>query len=701
MVAVPIPGQILLKHGGQVDVRVEIDTGLAGSSFGLWDVAEWDVDTWGAEDPAWNDITPYVLSIVIDRGAQRWGERFQAGTASITVDNTSGIFTPDSLVPSPWQLPFRPGRRIRVIAIPDPTDHLTKQSLFYGEIDATFDVFADGATDLQVVLPCTDFMATWGDHDPPALLSATGVQSTDERVEAALDRMSWPEDLRDIQTGAHTLQTSFLAQTTLEECQIAADAEGGAFFCSRDGKATFKARDWLSTDTRSNIIQAYVGYSDVPEGENTAHVIDVQTSWEIVRVINQVEFARAGSSMYTTEDSSSQAINGIRTYQRTDFRNNADSEIEFLADRLLNEAKDARIRIDTITLAPNYDPDNEDLNRVFWDSDFGDLISAKVQTFQGWYIEKLVKIMGIHHEITTDNWILTFRLDDVFTVAGGSIAQVTVEAQAGGEAITREGGSEALVQVLAEGDGTISKSGGSTAEIRANPSGEGTIPRVPLMGLLEPLAWWRFSSGATTVDSSGNGHTLTYGAATGTTASGGPVEGTDGYVTFDGSASFATIADEGDLELRQDMSIECWVRPHDASGGLQAILSCRGAGDDRNLYGLYYRPDNDYFAIYPGSTTGLGYIIGSGLPQNVWHHVVVTIDWIGSTRTMRAYLDGDNVWVVGGLYQPGVLTREIRIGSDGTDGGEFFDGDISEIAIFDRVLTADEARQLYESTYLG
>lgn len=703
MVVVPAPGQILRTFGGQVDVRVEIDTGLAGSTFGLWDSAEWDVDAWGAEDPDWNDITPYVVNVSIDRGATRWGERFRAGTATIVVDNTSGIFTPDSLVPSPWHLPFRPGRRIRVIAIPDPTAPLTKQSLFYGEIDATFDSFGEGASDLYVSLPCTDFMASWADHDPPALETATGVQDTDERVNAALDRMDWPVGLRDIQTGVHTVQTSFLAQSTLEECQIAAEAEGGAFFCSRDGKATFKARDWLSVDARSNTIQGYVGYEEVPEGENTAHVIDVETSWEITRVINQIQFARAGSSMYEVEDTASQAINGIRTYQRTDFRNNTDAEIEFLANRLLNESKDARIRIDSITLSANEDPNNEDLNRLFWDSDFGDLISAKVQTDPGWFIEKLVKIMGIRHQITADDWEVTFRLDDVFTVVGGSTAQITVLAEGFGENPSRAGASEALIQVNSEGGGALSKAGGSEASVNADATANGTIPRIPLMDLLAPLAWWRMGNGtSTTADETGNGHTLTWVGGPAGASSGGPIEGEDRYVIFDQVNDYATVANEADLEMRSDMSIEFWVRPHDdtGAGAGQAIITCRGTGADAPLYEIYYAPDINLFQFFPASSAGTSVSFGTGSAHNVWHHIVVTIEWSGSDRIIKRYKNGALLGQSTLAYQPGSLTRAVNIGRRATAGDLYFDGDISEIAIFDRVLTASEAAYLYQSTYL-
>lgn len=244
------PGQPLHWLGGPIDVRVEIDTGLTGATFGIWDQSLWGAATWGAQDPDWTDITEFVEQVTIDQGKERWEQRFGAGVAQIVLDNTRGYFTPEIL--GPFHLPFRPGRRIRVVAIPDPTadphSEDYKVPLFTGTIDSSNDSYDEAGWNIRTVLNCVDFMALWQANNPPALENPTGVQSTDERVEAALDRVGvsgWPEDLRDIQEGLHTMQTSDLAQPTAEECHRAAEAEGGAFFCSKDGKATFKAREWL------------------------------------------------------------------------------------------------------------------------------------------------------------------------------------------------------------------------------------------------------------------------------------------------------------------------------------------------------------------------------------------------------------------------------------------------------------------------
>jgi hypothetical protein len=351
-----------------------------------------------------------VLNVVTNRGAERWGERFNSGTATIVVDNTDGRFTPDA-GDAFWHQPFRPGRQIRVVAIPDE-DSGIKVPLITGFVDSSIDEYGDG-WDLQTSIGVLDFMAEWSENNPLMLATPTGVQTTSARVSAALDRLSWPAGLRDIQTGLHTMQTSHLAQSTLEECARAADAEGGAFFCGEDGSAVFRARDWLTTDARSIATQGYLGYDGTPGP--TAFDLAYVPSWERSRIVNEANFARIGGLMQNAFDPTSQSLYKIRTRERTDLHNNSDAEVLFLAARTVEAFKDSRARIDAVTFSALDDPDNEDLNRMMWDTKIGDRLSILVAPGTGWSFEKEVHVMGISHEITADDWLVTLRLDDAFT----------------------------------------------------------------------------------------------------------------------------------------------------------------------------------------------------------------------------------------------------------------------------------------------
>lgn len=697
MMTLPAPGQIHRSLGGQIEVRVEIDTGLAGSTFMLWDVGEWDVDTWGSVDPDWADITDFVESVEIRQGTERWGDRFETGSATMTLDNTDGRFTPESGF-SPFHLPFRPRRRLRVVAIPDPDDPLGKEPQFTGFIDSISPVFDDGGYLITVQLNCLDFMALWGGHDPVALETPTGVQDTHDRVGSALDRMDWPDDVdhRDIQTGEHTMQSSHLAQTTLEECARAAEAEGGHFYCSKDGKATFKARDWLSSDTRSIEVQGYLGFDEIPSGANPGHVVSVEPSWETDRIINLVEFARVGSEMQVVEDEASQGIFDIRSYQRTDLENNSDAEVLFLATRYLGQFNTDRMRIDSITIDAVADPDNEDLNRLMWDSQFGDLLSIKVQTPYGWELKKLVKIMGISHRISSEDWEVTFKLDDVFIFVGGSEMEISLSFEGAGENFDRFGGSEMALAIDFEGVGAVtSKSGGSEMSIGISMEGAGFKDRAELMSVLAPEAWWRFGAGSVdiTTDSSGNGHTLTWSGSPSNGSGTSPL-GSDRWVVLDGTNDMAVPADFADF-LIDTISIEGWFRPG-SGGGTIVQASDNDSSVTDSLYRFRYETVLGFQIFSEGMSTSAE----RGASADEWHHVVFTLDAVGEVA--RLYVDGVvdpdvdyfGMGTTPTLFRIGNLVQAVFGHVD-----DFFDGDISELTIFDRVLTADEVQELYESTY--
>ena len=143
-------------------------------------------------------------------------------------------------------LTWRPGVTVRIRALPDPEDPEVSHSLFTGRVQSSNDFYnaATGAVVTQVTL--IDALGDLQQHNPPALTTPLPAgMSTSERVHAALNRYGFPPARRRVQGGVHSMQSSTLAQSTLEECQRAADAEGGAFFADPDGNVVFTQRDWL------------------------------------------------------------------------------------------------------------------------------------------------------------------------------------------------------------------------------------------------------------------------------------------------------------------------------------------------------------------------------------------------------------------------------------------------------------------------
>ena len=413
------PGQPLRWLGGQIDLQVRVATGLDPALSAIWDVALWDVSPWGAEDLAYQDISEWVEEVAYTRGAEAWDTRYTAGTGTVVLDNSNGQFTPVSDAPDPWGVPFRSGRKVQISALPNPDDPELRVHLFTGRIDERTDQYDDSGFALTTVLNLIDTLGELGQSNPPMLTTPTGVQTTDERIHAVLDIAQIDEDERDIQTGVHTMQASYLAQTALEESQRAADSEGGAFFAAPDGKLTFKRRDWLSTDPRSTEVQGYLGFETLPPEAGPdapqAFIISgsVVISETLARVRNDIQFSREGGTMQWVFDPVSIGSVGIRSYKRTDYQNNTDAQVLFLAERNLEAQSEARFRVQSVAIQANADPDNEDLNRLFYDTQFGDLVAVEIQTMHGWRIpDRLTHVIGIAAHITVEDWTVVLTLDD-------------------------------------------------------------------------------------------------------------------------------------------------------------------------------------------------------------------------------------------------------------------------------------------------
>ena len=65
-------------------------------------------------------------------------------------------------------------------------------------------------------------------------------ETTTERIEAMLDEIAWPDDLRAIDVSETEVQAASLTNTSvLSHIQDVAASEGGLFFIAADGTATF------------------------------------------------------------------------------------------------------------------------------------------------------------------------------------------------------------------------------------------------------------------------------------------------------------------------------------------------------------------------------------------------------------------------------------------------------------------------------
>jgi concanavalin A-like lectin/glucanase superfamily protein len=186
-------------------------------------------------------------------------------------------------------------------------------------------------------------------------------------------------------------------------------------------------------------------------------------------------------------------------------------------------------------------------------------------------------------------------------------------------------------------------------------------------------------SGATAVDSSGNGN---QGAISGATRNTSGQYGA--ALDFDGTNDLVTVPDSSSLDLTNGMTLEAWVRPLTTSGWRTVVLKER-PGD--TAYALY-SSNNDN-----GRPSGRVRVNGSNVSVNgtsrlttsVWTHLATTFD--GSN--LRLYVNGALVATRAASGTILTSTNLLRIGGSSAL-GRWFRGRIDEVRVYNRALSASE-----------
>jgi hypothetical protein len=196
---------------------------------------------------------------------------------------------------------------------------------------------------------------------------------------------------------------------------------------------------------------------------------------------------------------------------------------------------------------------------------------------------------------------------------------------------------------------------------------------------------WGFEEGTGTVAADVSGHGLSGAIANATWTSAGKF---GNALTFNGTNSWVTVADNALLHLTTGMTVEAWVKPATAGTDWTAAVI-----KERGTTGLAYA----LYATDGAAKPPAGYVNKSGtdyhataastLSLNAWTHLAVTYDG----TTIRLYVNGSQVATkaVSGIINSSAAP--LRFGGDSV-WGEYFNGLIDEVRVYNRALAATEVQ---------
>ena len=390
------------------------------------------------ETQSFTDITSYLRAFTTRRGrANELGE-FVSGTMSFSVSNADNRFNPNN-TSSPYydsanaRTKIQPLKRVRMSATYDSTTY----RVFEGFLQSVPVKFISEGADSIVTFTCVDAFKIFqsfrldgvgwrlGLAGFSELGQSTSLGYEDEqelssvRISRILDTIQFPSNRRDILTGtkeviSQPITTNVL--TGLRECET---AENGQFFIAKDGKATFRNRDYKLSNTKAINVQGI--FSN--DGSNLPYT-NVSTSFDDNEIVNVYEWQRSGGTIQYKADADSVLRYRAKESNKTTI-NVSDGDVLSIIEQKIAETSLPILRIDELTCNPR---ENTSLWEQVLGREFGDRISVKIVNVDGSSFTDELWIESITHNVNASNqsWSWTATLSPA-----GSSAWILGQAKLG------------------------------------------------------------------------------------------------------------------------------------------------------------------------------------------------------------------------------------------------------------------------------
>jgi hypothetical protein len=346
---------------------------------------------------AFADVTTTDLrSVDLMRGRTRADQRISAGTMTIILDNRSGNYDPDNLsgtwVSSGVSL-LRAGLRARLVANWSGTGYI----LFDGyletpDADANFDAFS--------TMVFTDAIASFAKVTIPALndFYYQG-ETTTTRMGRLLNYASWPtgSSWRSL-TGSVTLQATTQGMNMMDMVEQCVQAEGGAFYVSRSGVATF-------LNLQHKFSRPTMLLFDDSQASGTVEYYNLKTTAGTLQLVNDATINRGKLKIKTARYAPSVTKYGQIRRVAVDapiFVDNVASKLALYLARKDGDPKTTVSQVSFTALALNT------LYPDFLAIELMDQLTVNRQTVDGRSLSMNLVLEGAHHVITPENWDVTY-----------------------------------------------------------------------------------------------------------------------------------------------------------------------------------------------------------------------------------------------------------------------------------------------------
>jgi hypothetical protein len=346
------------------------------------------------------------MSVSTRRGRNRILTNFEAGTATVTINDPDSDFNPQNTA-SPYYGKLLPLRKIRIYADTVLGATTYRIGLFSGYINSFDTSFYQGVQQTSTVtLQCTDGFRLLNNVSTGTapVAGCTAGQLSGARINSLLDFAGFPNSLRSIDVGDSTMQADPGGNRgILQAIQTVEQSEFGAFFISRQGEARFLDR----TDVSELADVSVRNYTDVPTGSTDLTYTNLDFAFDDQLILNDVTVTRYDDNIgpalpQTATDAASIATYFTKSGQRSDILVQTDQESLDQANTLLAARKNSQIRIDSMSL--NLATGTEFETLVNLGMDIYTLINITKTLSGGSTITRELFVQGVQHDVRPGVW---------------------------------------------------------------------------------------------------------------------------------------------------------------------------------------------------------------------------------------------------------------------------------------------------------
>ena len=347
------------------------------------------------------DVSDIALRVSIRRGRNRVLNSFEAGTATVVLEDENGDYNPQN-TSSPYYGKLLPLRKIRIYADYDDGSGLDRYYLFSGYITSFDNTFRLGNDEVSTVtFQCVDAFRLLQNVQITTVAGSSAGQTTGARIENLLDLASFPVSQRVIDVGDTLVQADpATSRSLLAACQNIEQSELGGFFIDDAGNAVFLSRSTVSEKADETPLLFNDNGTDISYQS-------IDFAYDDTQIFNDISVTRLNGVLQNVQSTSSIETFFIHSGSRSDLLMQTDAEALDQASMLLNARENALLRIDSIGLNLM---DSTASNRIVagLESDLFTLINVTKtgQASSTFTLELFVQ--GIQHDITPNTWTTRF-----------------------------------------------------------------------------------------------------------------------------------------------------------------------------------------------------------------------------------------------------------------------------------------------------